>query len=100
VTEIIETKDCNEIAVTNNRTNAKWVTHKFAKAPVAPLPNHYDIRVTAEPESPPPAGFFNNAADRFVVAGRFVASGAPFRSGALTYNGNDSDPPLVYIFSI
>jgi hypothetical protein len=97
---ITKTRQCNEVTVTNTTTQAIWVTHKFADAPTPPLPTNYNVRVTAEAAHPPPAGFFNNPAHRFVVRGHYLQSDKFFVSGPATYNAGDSDPPDVYTLSV
>jgi hypothetical protein len=87
----------NDVSVTNLNTGANWVCER-AEAP-DPLPANYDVRVNAG-NNQPPAGFLNHPAHQFRVQGRYMATGDPFVSGDATFNGQQSDPPMVAVFTV
>lgn len=90
----------DQVNVTNINSGVTWVTGQQATAPNIPLPLHYSVYVNAVATNQPPVGFLNNPAHQFVVQGRYLASGQAFVSGLLTINPGQSDPPLVYVFSV
>jgi hypothetical protein len=98
--EIIKSGDLEQVEITNNNGGAQWYIGLQAKAPKPPLPDHYNVRVTAA-INPPPPGFLSNSRDRFVVRGTFIMSGQRFVSGPMTYDAADSDPQVdLYTFTI
>jgi hypothetical protein len=90
------------VSVTNiSLNNQSWETGKFAEAPdTQQLPQHYEVKVGADEENQPPAGFLNNPAHQFVVRGTFAGNRRVFVSGLLQYDAGQSEPPDLFIFSV
>jgi hypothetical protein len=78
--------------------NVDWVTGRNADVPKLPLPLIYDVKVTADNNNQPPAGFLGHATDQFVIRGRYLDNGGAFVAGLLRYIAANSDPPSIYLF--